>query len=74
MSNLADIVRFITGFLVALKLLFEAFGYSFINDEQIDAIANVASFLFILYFGFKNNYLTKKGKEQKEILKKHGLH
>ncbi|MBO9130369.1 SPP1 phage holin family protein [Bacillus sp. 165] len=73
MGNFSDIIRFVTGFLLSLKLLFESFGHSFITNDQIDAIANVASFLFILYFGYKNNYVTKKGKEQKELLKKHNL-
>ncbi|MES9671105.1 phage holin, partial [Bacillus pseudomycoides] len=51
-----------------------SFGLSFITNDQIDAIINVASFLFILYFGYKNNYVGKKGLEQKELLKKHNLH
>ncbi|MEH7018125.1 phage holin [Bacillus sp. JJ63] len=73
-GNISDILRFLTGFLLSLKLLFESFGLSFISNEQIDAIINVSSFLFILYFGYKNNYLGKKGIEQKELLKKHNLH
>ncbi|MCP8970871.1 phage holin [Ectobacillus ponti] len=68
-----DIVRYFAGFLLSLKLLLESFGFTFITNEQIDSIVNIAAFLFILYFGFKNNYITKKGKEQKELLKKHGL-
>ncbi|WP_429708948.1 phage holin [Bacillus rhizoplanae] len=73
-GNILDILRFLTGFLLSLKLLFESFGLSFISNEQIDAIINVSSFLFILYFGYKNNYLGIKGIEQKELLKKHNLH
>ncbi|MGG0274969.1 phage holin [Bacillus rhizoplanae] len=73
-ENISGILRFLTGFLLSLKLLFESFGLSFISNEQIDAIINVSSFLFILYFGYKNNYLGKKGIEQKELLKKHNLH
>ncbi|WP_429719024.1 phage holin [Bacillus rhizoplanae] len=73
-GNILDILRFLTGFLLSLKLLFESFGLSFISNKQIDAIINVSSFLFILYFGYKNNYLGKKGIEQKELLKKHNLH
>jgi len=69
-----DVIRFLAGFLLSLKLLFESFGLSFITNDQIDAIINVASFLFILYFGYKNNYVGKKGLEQKELLKKHNLH
>ncbi len=69
-ENLSDIIRLLAGFLLSLKLLFNSFGINFITNDQIDAIVNVASFLFILYFGFKNNYVGKKGIEQKKVLKK----
>jgi hypothetical protein len=62
-----------TGFLVALNLLFQSFGYDFLKNDQIDAIVNVASFLFILYFGLKHNYLGKKGQAQKALLQEAGL-
>lgn len=68
-ENLSDIIRLLAGFLLSLKLLFNSFGINFITNDQIDAIVNVASFLFILYFGFKNNYVGKKGIEQKKVLK-----
>ncbi|MBJ8051938.1 SPP1 phage holin family protein [Bacillus cereus] len=73
-ENLSDIVRLLAGFLLSLKLLFNSFGINFITNDQIDAIVNVISFLFILYFGYKNNYVGKKGTEQKKLLKKHNLH
>lgn len=74
MQNFPDILRYITGFLLALKLLLQSFGITVFTNEQVDAIANVVSFLYILYFGYKNNYLGKKGAEQKELLKKYNLH
>lgn len=64
-ENVSDIIRFIAGFLLSLKLLFESFGLTFITNDQIDAIVNVASFLFILYFGYKNNYIGKKAWNKK---------
>ncbi|MFB6732028.1 SPP1 phage holin family protein [Bacillus mobilis] len=73
-ENLSDIIRLLAGFLLSLKLLFNSFGVNFITNDQIDAIVNVASFLFILYCGYKNNYVGKKGIEQKKVLKKHNLH
>ncbi|MGN4445353.1 SPP1 phage holin family protein [Bacillus cereus group sp. MYBK79-1] len=73
-ENLSDIIRLLAGFLLSLKLLFNSFGVNFITNDQIDAIVNVASFLFILYFVYKNNYVGKKGIEQKKVLKKHNLH
>lgn len=68
-ENLSDIIRLLAGFLLSLKLLCNSFGVNFITNDQIDAIVNVASFLFILYFGYKNNYVGKKGIEQKKVLK-----
>ncbi|CAM3822396.1 hypothetical protein DXB51_01285 [Bacillus cereus] len=73
-DNLLDAMRLLAGFLLSLKLLFTSFGFNFITNDQIDAIVNVVSFLFILYFCYKNNYVGKKGMEQKKILKKHNLH
>ncbi|PFR10030.1 hypothetical protein COE50_14575 [Bacillus anthracis] len=52
-ENLSDIIRLLAGFLLSLKLLFNSFGVNFISNDQIDAIVNVVSFLFILYFGFE---------------------
>ncbi|WP_230690607.1 phage holin [Bacillus thuringiensis] len=60
-ENLSDSMRLLAGFLLSLKLLFTSFGIHFITNDQIDAIVNVVSFLFILYFGYKNNYVGKKG-------------
>ena len=57
-ENLSDAMRLLAGFLLSLKLLFTSFGIHFITNDQIDV--NVVSFLFILYFGYKNNYVGKK--------------
>jgi len=72
-NDLEDIIRYLAGFLVSLQLLLKSFGYEFFNNEQIDAVVNVASFLFILYFGAKHNYLGKKGQAQKALLQEAGL-
>lgn len=68
-ENLSDIMRLLAGFLLSLKLLFNSFGINFITNDQIDAIVNVASFLFILYFGYKNNYVGKKESSKKSTQK-----
>lgn len=67
-ENLSDAMRLLAGFLLSLKLLFTSFGIHFITNDRIDAIVNVVSFLFILYFGYKNNYVGKK-EWSKKILK-----
>ncbi|GGI14600.1 phage holin [Gottfriedia solisilvae] len=72
-NDMEDILRYLAGFLVSLQLLLKSFGFEFFNNEQIDAVVNVASFLFILYFGAKHNYLGKKGQAQKALLQEAGL-
>lgn len=72
-ENLSDAMRLLAGFLLSLKLLFTSFGIHFITNDQIDAIVNVVSFLFILYFGYKNNYVGKRN-GAKENTQKHNLH
>ena len=72
-NNLKDIIRYVAGFLFALQLLLNSFGFKFLNNEQIDAVINIISFLFILYFGAKHNYLGKKGQAQKAVLQEAGL-
>lgn len=72
-NNFRDIIRYVAGFLFALQLLLNSFGFKFLNNEQIDAVINIISFLFILYFGAKHNYLGKKGQAQKAVLQEAGL-
>ncbi len=67
-NNMEDILRYLAGFLVSLQLLLKSFGFEFFNNEQFDAVINVASFLFILYFGTKHNYLGKKGQAKKSFI------
>lgn len=67
-ENLSDAMRLLAGFLLSLKLLFTSFGIHFITNDQIDV--NVVSFLFILYFGYKNNYVGKKRNGAKENTQK----
>lgn len=72
-NNLKDIIRYFAGFLFALQLLLRSFGFKFLNNDQIDAVVNIVSFLYILYFGAKHNYLGKKGQAQKALLQEAGL-
>ncbi|MGL4523636.1 MAG: phage holin [Bacilli bacterium] len=73
-ENLPDILRFISGFLVSLNMLLQSFNLYEISNEQIEAIMNVCSFLFIMYFGYKHNFVTKKDIEAKRMLKENNLH
>ncbi|MBU5214972.1 phage holin [Heyndrickxia oleronia] len=43
------------------------------EDEQTAVISSIFTFITASIAWFKNNYVTAKGKKQKEILKKEGL-
>jgi len=68
----ASVIRVVIGVLGLIKLFLEPYGYE-IPQELIDAIANVIAVVAIAWVGWKNNYLSKKGKKQKEVLQKYDL-
>jgi len=44
------------------------------SDEQVEMfVSGAITFIVSLVAWYKNNYVTKKGLQQKETLKKHGL-
>lgn len=49
-------VTMIVGLLGALKISFQAFGYAFITDDQINALANVISILVTFGVGIYMNH------------------
>jgi hypothetical protein len=59
MKNDGNIVVLITGLLGAAKLALEAFGYSIITDDQINAIANGAAAAATVVAAFLNNRKPK---------------
>jgi SPP1 family holin len=53
-----------------------AFGLTKIpgtSDEQILVVSTIFTTVTSIIAWFKNNYLTAKGKKQKEVLQKNGL-
>ena len=53
-----------------------AFGLTKIpgtSDEQILVVSTIFTTVTAIIAWFKNNYLTAKGKKQKEVLQKNGL-
>lgn len=74
MGNLInkDHMILITSFLSAIKVLLSAFDIK-IEDEQINAIADIIAIMIIVCGIWKNTYTTKKSKKQKEILQQKGL-
>ncbi|MEH6943369.1 phage holin [Bacillus sp. JJ722] len=74
-----DIVTLVTGFLSALLLFFGTIGVSFdrFTTESINAfgvlLTATIALSVALYAIWKNTYVSKKAKEQKNLLKKHNL-
>ncbi|WP_069187705.1 phage holin [Alkalihalobacillus pseudalcaliphilus] len=64
----ASIVRFI-GLIVALLAYF---GLN-VPEDVVEGITSLVVAVLAIYAAFKNNYITAKGKKQKEVLEKEGL-
>lgn len=58
--------------LLSLASLLKLFGVE-IPEEALNALADVIAGAIILWAVWKNNYLSKKGLKQKEVLEKNGL-
>jgi SPP1 family holin len=69
----ASIVRFALLIVAVINAVLNMLGYQTIPDDLVNDIVAVASGIYTLYMGWKNNYLSKKGRKQKEVLEKHGL-
>jgi hypothetical protein len=59
MKKDGNVVVLITGLLGAAKLALEAFGYSIITDDQINAIANGVAAVATVVAAWMNNRKTK---------------
>ena len=69
----ASITRFALLVVAVINAVLNMLGYQTIPDDLVNDIVAVASGIYTLYMGWKNNYLSKKGRKQKEVLEKHGL-
>lgn len=73
------VVRTVLLFVALLNQLLVAFGKApvSINEQQVDTayvvISTIVTAVMAAWAWFKNNYVTAKGKKQKEVLKVHGL-
>ncbi|UFJ40087.1 hypothetical protein LOK74_18925 [Brevibacillus humidisoli] len=55
-----NVVVLVTGLLGAAKLTLEAFGYSIITEDQINAIANGVAAAAAVVAAFLNNFKEEK--------------
>jgi SPP1 family holin len=69
----ASVARFVLLIIAVINTVLNMLGYQTISDDLANDIVAVVSGLYALYMGWKNNYLSKKGRKQKEVLEKHGL-
>ncbi|WZY01586.1 phage holin [Bacillus sp. FSL W7-1360] len=68
MMDAGSITRFV-GLIVALLAYF---GINMPTD-LVEGITSLVVAVLAVYVAFKNNYLTRHGQEQKEVLEKQGL-
>lgn len=69
----ASIVRYAALILVIVNAILTMFNMPIIPAEYADIVASGLIAIVGLYVGFKNNYLTRRGKKQAEELEQVGL-
>jgi SPP1 family holin len=69
----ASVARYLVLVVTVINTLLNLFGYQTISDDMTNDLVAVISAAYFLFMAWKNNYLSKKGKAQKEVLDKHGL-
>lgn len=69
----ASVSRFVFLIVAVINVVLNLLGYQTIPDEFVNDLVAVISGAYFIYAGWKNNYLSKKGRKQKEVLEKHGL-
>lgn len=78
-DKLKQYIGLFGGLLGAILLFLQSLGVTFtwFTNDTIDAFVNAAlsavPFILVIYGVWKNNYMTKKAKEQEELLIKEGL-
>jgi SPP1 family holin len=68
----ASLTRVVIAVLGLVKLLVEPYGYE-IPQGFIDWIADGIAVIAIAWAGWKNNYISQKGRAQQNVLKREGL-
>lgn len=69
----ASVTRFTLLTIAVINAVLNMIGYRTIPNDMANDIVAVVSGIFAIYAAWKNNYLSKKGRKQKEVLEKHGL-
>ncbi|MED4399756.1 phage holin [Metabacillus fastidiosus] len=69
----SSIVRYTILVIAVLNAVLNLVGFQTISDQLTNDLVAVISGAVMLYAGWKNNYLSKKGLAQKEVVEKEGL-
>ncbi|MDT8862844.1 phage holin [Alkalihalobacillus sp. MEB130] len=69
----ASISRFTILIVAVINTVLNLLGYQTISEQFVNDLIAVISGGYFIWAGWKNNYLSKKGLEQKEVLKMHKL-
>lgn len=72
-ANKASIIRYVGLVLVIVNAVLTMFDMPVIPTEHADIISAALVTIVGLYAGFRNNYLTKRGKSQAEELARQNL-
>ncbi|SCN42239.1 Holin, SPP1 family [Bacillus cytotoxicus] len=75
MKNLdnASITRFVILIIAVINSVLNLVGYQTISNELTNNIVAVITGGYALYMAWKNNYLSNRGLQQKDVLEKHNL-
>ncbi|MFJ8521383.1 phage holin [Bacillus cereus] len=76
MKNLdtGSIARFTLLIIAVINSVLNLTGYQTISNELANNIVAVITGAYTIYMAWKNNYLSNKGLQQKEVLEKNNLH
>ena len=73
MIDKASVARFTVLIIAVINAVLNLLGYQTISDEMTNDLIALISGAFMLYVGWKNNYLSRKGIKQKEVLQQNEL-
>lgn len=68
-----SIARFLVLIIAVINAVLNLIGFQTISDDLTNDLVAITSGFVMLYVGWRNNYLSKKGLKQKEILLEQGL-
>ncbi|MGY3718663.1 phage holin [Sutcliffiella cohnii] len=69
----SSITRFSVLVIAVINAVLNLLGYQTISDEITNDLIAFMSGAIMLYAGWKNNYLSRKGLKQKEVLEENEL-